>query len=1128
MTAVADKGAMIELRVDAGRIGRPAPLYQETMVAGDQSIAGIVAPNSDEYEPIGLRVQELLAQRTGVELPLVDEAEFSSIEELSAPMIAIGHAANNRLLWWLHHLRYLSANDYPDAGHRLLSVHSPLGDGHNVLCCLGRTAAVADAGAQRLVERIAPLEAGWGVPGRLLDIAPDPICPDPDGFLESLEAKDPSSFGGRVSGFLTALDNLNATGSQAWARAFIQAVMPYATGEVPLSFWLMSAVDFWTDRLAIGWDIAEEFPFFLEEERLLLANFVASCTEYCHDSLTYQKWRITKEEHQIFNHHTFPARGLFFGCTYLRRHGYEVVDIDRWLAKALSVFSRASQAGRSFDEGGAGYSWLVGNHLMEVSLACGDTSYVAGDKLLRYADLATCIQNNSFELVPFGDCSSYHGNAAGAAQILLGAARWHRDAGCKWVARRCAPEAAAADVFAADVPEAPPDKHVGLFVLPMDPVIHRWTKLPRFPGYPQPSCIVNVEPQEGFDKISFRGAWDDDADYLLLQGFGDGQHGHPDANSISQYQVRGRLLLVDNDYIRRMPRQHNTVMVIRDGQHGIIPATAKLLNAVEFADGAVTQTCLSDYNGCDWLRTVIWLSGDCVLVADCLKARVDGDYDIRCYWRTLGSVAATPQGLHAEHDGEHFHILQVTQASQRLDSEEPPLNATDYPTYRYGSSVPQVLRQTHSHFLFAGEEVCFINLLLPNGERSEPRREARCTQDGRVVVTGEGPTVTLSAEGFQIEGGDDYAFAPEGRLTALETRSRPTLSPPGRIPAPAAIEDWRCRVPAAVTCMSPAGPGETLLGCEDGTVAAVDDAGGVRTLLKTEGRIGAVLAASVFGEIEPSVMVTGHDARFRLLTLAGEERLCVELPRNSHMPAWGKALCAADLDGDRRLWPLVGTAAWRVHAVAPDGTLRWTFDTAAHAVTDLACADLNADGREEIAVSSVYFCVAAITADGRRLWQDEDYNDYWTAGPNFPFVRIADVDGDGASEVITAGSDTLVHCIDALGEKKWTHSIGDDPAGLVIHNHGIAAGSLTGDVHLIDGSGTEVWRLRLDAPCTALSGAGDLLCAADEAGTVVWIDSEGKAPVSARPGGEVSGLLGRPDGSVLVAVPSGELILLRP
>jgi len=1128
MKPVADKGAMIQLRIDQTRITQPAPLCLETGIAGDEHIAGIVAPNDDEFEPIGLWLQGALAERTGIELPLVDEAEFAGIDELPAHMIAIGHAANNRLLRWLHAMAYLGNADYPRAGHRLMSVHNVLGDGHNVLACLGRDADVARRGARRLVEQVVQRESQWLVPGRLLDTDPVPEAPDPEEFLAALESKDPSSSGGRPSGMLTALGHVNATGSESWGRAFIRAVMPYATGEVPLSFWLMSAVDFWTDRLAIAWDMAEEFPFFLEEERLLMANFIASCTEYCHDSITYQKWRITKDEHQVFNHHTFPARGLFFGCMYLRRHGYEVVDIDHWLGKALRVFSRAAEAGRSFDEGGAGYSWLVGNHLMQVSLACGDIGYVTSDRLLRYADLATTIQNNSFELVPFGDCGGYHGGAGGAAEILLRAAEWHNDPGCKWVAEQCAPQVAEADVMAAGVQGAPPEKHVGLFVLPMDPVVHRWTGLPRFPGYPPPPCIINVPPEKGFDKISFRGAWEPDADYLLLQGFGEGQHGHPDANAISQYQVRGRLFLAESDYIRRMPKQHNMVMCIRDGRHGPIPVTARLHTAVSFRDGAVTQTSLSDYNGCDWLRTIIWLSGDCLLVVDQLTACIDGDYELRCYWRTLGQVEPTERGLCADHAGERFHIIQATDAQQRLDAEPPPLNATDYPEYRYGPAVPHVLCQSCRQFLYAGEQASFANLLLPNGQEVEPRRHVRRLDDGRLFITGDGPMITIAAEGFQIEDSGSFAFDHGARLTALASHSRPTLSPPSHLPRPAAAKDWSALLPAPAACMTPAGDVGTLIGCENGSIVLLDDAGAVRPLGQAEDRVGAVLAAELYGEAETTYLAAGYDQRLRMLTPSGEDRLLVDLPRNSHMPAWGRALCAADLDGSGRLTPLVGTAAWRVHAVEPDGNFRWTFDTAAHSVTGLATGDLNGDGRDETAVATVYFCVPAISADGERLWQDEDYNDYWTAGPTFPFVRIADVDLDGSPEVITAGSDTLVHCIDSLGEKMWTRSIGDDPMGLEIVKQGIAAASLTGTLHLIDGLGAEVWRLDLDAPCRALASAGELLCIVDEQGLLVWVDAAGSPVRSLQLRSAACALLGRPDGSVVVALPDGTALLARP
>ena len=110
---------------------------------------------------------------------------------------------------------------------------------------------------------------------------------------------------------------------------------------------------------------------------------------------------------------------------------------------------------------------------------------------------------------------------------------------------------------------------------------------------------------------------------------------------------------------------------------------------------------------------------------------------------------------------------------------------------------------------------------------------------------------------------------------------------------------------------------------------------------------------------------------------------------------------------------------------------------------------------------------------------------------HFSFVHIADVDGDGKLEVITVASDTLVHCIDHLGEKKWTRSIGDDPAGLVTMGEGIAAASKTGDVRLIDGQGKLLWRTWLGSPCTALARAGNLLAVAVESGWFVWLQGAG-------------------------------------
>lgn len=1080
------KGAMIELQVNPTRIPQLPPLHPQTPLQAPL----VVAPAEGEFAAVAAEARQRLEELTGQPVEQLDQAQCWNPDGLGASVIAIGHAANNMLLRSLHYLGFLGNSDYPSEGLRVRSVHDPYGDGCNVLGVLGYTPEVCHQGLEALLASVAQNDGQWQVPGPLHLREPAPATDDPAEWLPKLKGLDASVNGAPL--LLHPLKIAADSGEEHWARAFIEALEPYASGRVPLTFAKMCHVDFWTDRLVMDWDAIEELPYFTDEERLMAVNFLAACAQYCHDSITYQKWRILDDDHQIFNHHTFPATGLFFSCMYLRRHHLELPERDGWLRKSLKVFARAATAGRSYDEGGAGYSWLVGNHLLRVSLALGDTSYAASEKMTRYADLAAVIQNNAFELVPFGDCHGYHAGATGAASILLRAAEWHGAPGYKWLAERHDPRATAADVFTRELPSAPPEKHVGLFVLPMDPVIHRWAGLPHFPGYPAP-VAPSVPPEQGFDKLSLRGGWEPTDDYLLLQGFGAGQHGHPDANAISQYQARGRLFLVDSDYILRMPAQHNMVMVIRDGQHGTIPVTARLDQAFQFDGGAFTQTTLPAYNGCDWQRSILWLRNDCAVVVDTLTALEAGDYELRCYWRTLAETKLTEAGLHTVHEGEHFHVIEATGSARRLDAEPPSVNSLDYPKYNFGEGIPQVLRETQRVRLEAGQQACFVNLLLPNGQLEAARREIRLAE-GRVLLTGDGLSAVMSVDGLEVEDHGSHVFAPESGLTALAAaRTAAPAQAPRADDVPGVDVRWQLQLPAAASSLAPMEPDRLVVGCEDGTIGVVDGAGAFTALGQAEGRVGAVLAARLWGEDELTVMAAGRDCTLRLLTPEGRERLTVKLPRGSHLPAHGRALAVADLDGDGRLWPILGTDAWRVHAISPDGALRWTFDTAAHSVTSLAVGDLNHDGREEVVAGSVYYCVPAITADGQRLWEDEDYNDFWTAGPVFPWVRVADVDGDGDLETITAGSDTLIHCIDRLGVKKWARSIGDEPRGLLVTPGGLAAASATGDVHLVDGRGGLVWRHADPVPCTALVADGcSGLCVAREDGRLEWLDAAGR------------------------------------
>jgi hypothetical protein len=430
--------------------------------------------------------------------------------------------------------------------------------------------------------------------------------------------------------------------------------------------------------------------------------------------------------------------------------------------------------------------------------------------------------------------------------------------------------------------------------------------------------------------------------------------------------------------------------------------------------------------------------------------------------------------------------------------------------------------------LAPGDEVCYVNLLLPNGKGKVPRRSILWDGPDRILLTGDGRAVRVCADGVAVGDTWTHSFPSPHRLTSLAAAGRPTfrLAPPMPVGAPVAVR-WETRLPAAVSALSPVDSETILAGCTDGSILLIGAGGESKLLAKADARVDAVLSGRLYGEGGLTFMAGARDSKARLFHEDGSARMAVDLPRNAHMPAWGNAFCLADLDGDGKLWPVIGTAAWRVHSITPEGKLRWTFDTTAHDVTCLAAADLNHDGRDEIAIGTVYYNVLAATADGARLWQDEDYNDFWRAGPIFPFVLARDVDSDGNIEVLSVGSDTLVHCINHVGEKKWTYSIGDEAAGLVLLERNLCAASLTGDVHCVDGLGRPLWRLSLGSPCTALCQAGDGAAVALENGDVCWLAAVGAVSQRARLPGPATHLVSWGNGTVLAADGNGRLTLLR-
>lgn len=83
-----------------------------------------------------------------------------------------------------------------------------------------------------------------------------------------------------------------------------------------------------------------------------------------------------------------------------------------------------------------------------------------------------------------------------------------------------------------------------------------------------------------------------------------------------------------------------------------------------------------------------------------------------------------------------------------------------------------------------------------------------------------------------------------------------------------------------------------------------------------------------------------------------------------------KACTMGDLDGDGKREVLFGGADANVHALGPDGKLRWKLNTGDE-VTALACLDLDADGADEALVASLSGNVYAARGDGSLVWRTD-------------------------------------------------------------------------------------------------------------------------------------------------------------
>lgn len=1096
------------------------------LVTGGRPQLVLYAPADPAWKPA---VDDLLAayeKANGCKLPVRSGDGPDALKVPGSHAIVLGNVGNNRALLYPYS-HYMTPADayFPGAGgYELRTVCNPRGDKQNLLIIGASDLDGAKAGVGAFAKHLAAAKkTGDGlVLARLMEIKPSDdvrkryscyeAVLDAKWFGDQQDRAEKALEQGAHTGLFGIMSSIGesyvVSGRDEYAKLFVWLARRAQkhTDSKPNTFggpWGMDS-DFMGHRVIPLWDALEESPALSDADRLEVSRILFRWIKEAALPEGSGAAAGALQNKSVSNHGTFAALATFLAGEYFSKY-YDSVEAKQWVKIGEDCFHNLARAAKAHEDCN-GYQWLTNSHIMRYALTKPDFTIFENGNGHKIADYATITMNNLGYQVPYGDTGEW--KCWFSELPVLRMAEWYyRDGTYRWTIDRKVEITGRRALWEYDPGGAAvePAKLADFTVVPLD---GHW--------YEAMGGEKALPLAKAFDKIAFRDSFDPKAPFILIDGLSNGGHRHMDGNSVLQWTENERVWIADADYIKSLPKYHNGVLILKDGQSATIPDFVEAEYVDKSANSSTSVTTYRNYAGVDWRRNIVWLKGRMFVVADQMVAREPGDYSFRAIWQTVGNAKLNGPAMDVEQGGQWARFATTADARVMLDDD--PGTGKNWASYPYaGKPIVRVMQGIINKKLAAGETVTLFTVLNASGEKASEVKVGRLDANS-AVITGAGAPVVVqtaapnasAAPVVKTDGVSDAIIkqaqwiAPAADSEGAAPALKPVWSYAEKLDTylitnnPDAFE----AVDAGVKLSAKPEPLPQNIFAQDNTNTVDNLLDGA--LLTSDGGVmwadgqqvtldlafdnvydlNRLLLKSWFASSSSKNKLFQLGSLKVLASTDGfkqDSRTLVDFTDTEQHGNWGapsygpQSYDFPKITGQARqlrliLTPRPGTALYLSElmvwgdrpGLAIDMAAKLASGAPVHTFTALKSADLTGDGNQELLAGSTNGTVYCFAEGGKILWKGD-------CGATVNDVSVVDFNGDGKKTVIAGCMEARMVAFDASGKQLWIfnppyykragHVRTVFPADITGTGKQVAiAGADNWHYYAVDANGKEIWR----------------------------------------------------------------------